>query len=619
MMEGPDSRNQNHSQQDSNPNANDASLAFTTSSSNMNNRDHFVQGDVYHSSRMSDERLSMTLGTLSSGTSFGSFDNVGIDQGLRLQNAAGRMDEADHQAATVNAPNATFVSGSLPAPIEHSEAPNPYSASSGGEHNRTNRLVSLPPDILRRIFAIATAGSSSSRLHLPLVCHAFYDLVHHGCPEMWDTLEILTGNGGALSRRPQVDYVIARSGERSLTIGVGVASCRLGAWKESSDEDLDEEQLSVWSAQPVQKRGVKMVQLVLDLMPRVVDLTLDVHDAFLDPELERAVLAMFSDKNTTNLRRLTLLGTFQLNRIVRSMSTPSPMITPELVHLRHITIAYAPQFRMTVEIPQVTSLTIFMVQIESPSNASTLESVVSGFPNLHELEILGVVYRMGSAFAASQSRTGNPIKETRTVLLPRLRRLVLHYLALTNSLFSSLLIPNVETLVLRDFEPGFDPRDIRFNTTLASHRDPQSSPIDSPGPTTTTTQETAGLQALPFGRFLANNDSLPQLRHLVLERIPDMVVRMCVDFVHIVDREATTTATTTAGRTTIARRTDGKSGSGGGLSHLLLADFRWPDWASLFPAEMPSEGSGSIPLPHLQHLEIQIDHNVGLRIVGGNS
>ncbi|KAG8810170.1 hypothetical protein FRC18_004220 [Serendipita sp. 400] len=97
MMEGPDSRNQNHSQQDSNPNANDASLAFTTSSSNMNNRDHFVQGDVYHSSRMSDERLSMTLGTLSSGTSFGSFDNVGIDQGLRLQNAAGRMDEADHQ------------------------------------------------------------------------------------------------------------------------------------------------------------------------------------------------------------------------------------------------------------------------------------------------------------------------------------------------------------------------------------------------------------------------------------------------------------------------------------------------------------------------------------------
>ncbi|KAG8766642.1 hypothetical protein FRC15_006209 [Serendipita sp. 397] len=274
---------------------------------------------------------------------------------------------------------------------------------------------------------------------------------------------------------------------------------------------------------------------------------------------------------------------------------------------------------MTVEIPQVTSLTIFMVQIESPSNASTLESVVSGFPNLHELEILGVVYRMGSAFAASQSRTGNPIKETRTVLLPRLRRLVLHYLALTNSLFSSLLIPNVETLVLRDFEPGFDPRDIRFNTTLASHRDPQSSPIDSPGPTTTTTQETAGLQALPFGRFLANNDSLPQLRHLVLERIPDMVVRMCVDFVHIVDREATTTATTTAGRTTITGRTDGKSGSGGGLSHLLLADFRWPDWASLFPAEMPSEGSGSIPLPHLQHLEIQIDHNVGLRIVGGNS
>ncbi|CCA75925.1 hypothetical protein PIIN_09921 [Serendipita indica DSM 11827] len=477
--------------------------------------------------------------TLNSGTSFGSLDDWTDD---KLQQAS--------------------IS-------ESSTTPAPTSSATYGIPSALHRL-STP--ILCQIFAIAATICYDTRLHIPLVCQRFRHIAMHNCPQMWDTFELLTGNLGALSSRRQVEYILSKSKDVDLYIGVGIASSRLGSW-DPSESNMDEDEDPEWPS-TLHRNATRLVDLVASFMPRVVSLVLDVHDTPLEPDLERALQSVFDDQHATRLRRLTMMGTYQLDRVVRS----NP-ISPSLSHLRHLCIAYASNFRIIVPMPQITTLVISMLPEESAPNASSLETTLSNFPNLARLEILGTAPTHYPNDAHPRIGGRGDVRLT----LPHVRHLVLERLSLTSAFLSTLFVPSIETLEMREFELGFDPRDVRYDTALLVRR------RDGEG-----TSGGRQLAPLPFGRFLLNNSKSGTLRSLALERLPDMVVRMCVEFVRIVGNPTSLDE---------AR----------GLERLVIADSKWPDWEPLFTPKHTT----AVPLPFLKTLEVQIEHYPGVRSVGG--
>ena len=416
------------------------------------------------------------------------------------------------------------------------------------------------------------------------------------CPEMWDTFELLTGNLGALSSRRQVEYVLSKSRDVDLHIGFGIASSRLGTW-DPSESNVGENEDPEWPSSP-QRNATHMVHFVASFMPRVVSLVVDVHDVSLDPELDRALHSLFDDQRTIELKRLTMMGTYHLNRI-RTPHQPTAWTTQSLSNLRHLWIAYSANFRLVAPMPQVATLFMSMVPEESAPNTSSLEQTLSNFPNLTRLEILGTVPTPSMSTNDSQSTWAAMMRDD-VVARPKfnsLRHLVLERLSLTCSFLSTMLVPNIEHMEIRDFELGFDPRDVRYDTTLLSRHARRDSHLEG------TARSGQQLAPLPFGRFLLNNSKSGTLRSLMLEKLPDMVVRMCVEFVRIVGSPINTAPSHSS--LDVEKRV-------GGLERLVLADSKWPDWEPLFNPK-----DHLIPLPHLKHLEVQIEHYPGLRAVGG--
>jgi hypothetical protein len=201
---------------------------------------------------------------------------------------------------------------------------------------------------------------------------------------MWDTFEVMTGHDGALTSRSQVEYVAAKAGSRPLHAGLTIARSRTGAWRSeslptSNDLELDE---SAQSTQTLQIRGLDMVSTILSLMPRVQDFTLDVQDDPLDPELARAMLALFDNRSAGRLKRLTLLGDYQIDRIVR-LTTPSngapSRLKPSLVSLRHLAVAYCSAFTLPGPLDTVETLEISVITIETTPMSYPFEEFLLGF------------------------------------------------------------------------------------------------------------------------------------------------------------------------------------------------------------------------------------------------
>ena len=453
-------------------------------------------------------------------------------------------------------------------------------------------LADLPTPILHRIFPLAASTSYAARLTLPLVCKTFH-AVTRDCPEMWDTFEVMTGNEGALSRKSQVEYVAARAGEAPLSIGLTIAPSRMGAWESQAEplrqwDDTADEGGNA-TARGQEMAGLNMVGTILSLMHRVQDLVLDVHDEQLEPALARAVLALFDDHLCGRVKRLTFLGDYQLDRILRlttPLSAAPSVVQPALTSLRHLSIAYCAAFQLPGPLPSIETLDIAMITIESSPNSYPLQELLLNFPNLHRLEV-----RTTIDTTAPQARTMLGItshqRDAPLVTLNRLKTLVLEAFPLTSSLLSSLLAPHLQTLELRDFYVGFDPRDIRFELSLAEHAHALQGH-----------ERTSGLEPLPFGTFLARHLNVVALKTVTLGGIPDMAVRMCVDFVKLV-------------------------GEGSALRSLSLLGFEWRDWECLFSASSPEPEPTSTPapaepaaaspptalaLPHLYHIHVFLDH-----------
>ena len=406
----------------------------------------------------------------------------------------------------------------------------------------------------RRIRKFLRSPRQLSKLLTPMNsgCKAFYSAVLE-CPEMWDTFEVMTGNDGALTSKSQVEYVAAKAGSMPLRIGLMLASSRMGSWRSESsptcsDTELDE---SAQSARAIQILGLDMVGMILSLMPRVEDFILDVQDDPLDPELARAVLALFDDHVTGRLKRLTLLGDYQMDRIVR-LTTPSngapSLPQPSLVSLRHLAMAYCSAFTLPGPLDIIETLDVSVISIGTTPTPYPLEEFLLGFPNLQTLEIRTTIAPEVVTLLGISLNQRDPL----TVSLTRLRKLVLESLSLTSSLLSNLSAPNLQVLTLQQLNLGLDPREVRYETSLAGHLNPNHESDGQPPHST--------LQPLPFGTFLARHSRCRKLCDLTLGQIPDIVVRMCVDFVRIVGETG-----------------EGSGEANRGLTSLSLLGFEWGD------------------------------------------
>jgi hypothetical protein len=466
--------------------------------------------------------------------------------------------------------------------------------------NQTQRhtISDLPKDVLKRIFVVVATRSYAARLSIPLVCKAFHSAVLD-CPEMWDTFEVMTGNGGALTSKSQVEYVAAKAGSMPLHVGLMISNSRTGAWRSESlpawsDAELDE---SAQSTRTLQILGLDMVGTILSLMPRVEDFILDVQDDPLDPELARAVLALFDDHAAGRLKRLTLLGDYQMDRIVR-LTTPSncapSRLQPSLISLRHLVVAYCPAFTLPGTLDMIETLEVSVISIETTPLSYPLEEFLLGFPHLQSLEIRTTIDTSAPALLGISPNQ----REPPTVSLTHLRKLVLESLPLTFSLLSNLDAPNLQVLTLQQLDLGLDRSEVRYEMSLAGHLNPDHK-SDGQQPLST-------LQLLPFGTFLARHSKCGKLDDLTLGLMPDMVVRMCVDFVRIVGGTG-----------------KGSGDENRGLTSISLLGFEWQDWVSLFmlppspsvslkavPAEHRPNGVASslIPLPHIRHIFAFLDH-----------
>ena len=427
---------------------------------------------------------------------------------------------------------------------------------------------------------------------------------------MWDTFEVMTGNDGALTTKRQVEYVAGKAASAPLSVALMIASSRMGAWKSetlsprSAATGLEEESARpTANAQTVQTRGLNMIGTVLSLMNQTEELILDVQDDPLEPEIARAVLALFDDRSAHRLKRLTLLGDYQMDRIIRlktPLSTTPPSTQPSLSSLRHLTVAYCPAFHLPAPLPMIKTLEVFIITIEKSADSHPLEEMLRSFPNLRRLTMRIIVdateTEETTILGILPHRNDPP-----NVKLNQLAVLHLDSLPLTSSLLSSITAPNLQTLIIRDISLGFDPRDVRYEMSLSGHLTPHL-PADPPS-------THSSLQPLPFGTFLARHTTCRDLRSVTLGCVPDMVVRMCVDFVRMVE----------GARLGGARR---------GVTHLSLIGFEWRDWEGLFTPQpsppIPSSSSGSthadraakndaktlptVPLPHIRSVSVFLDH-----------
>lgn len=463
------------------------------------------------------------------------------------------------------------------------------SEDDNGSHKKTpprtpeTFLANMPSVILRRIFAIVSTQSYAARRTIPLVCKAFHAVTASECPEMWDTFEVMTGNEGALTGRHQVEYVARKAMSAPLSIGLTISMSRVGAWtSDALDMPLPGEE-----GPTLEMHAVDMVETISTLMPRVHNLILDVQDDPLDVDLTRAVLALFDDERAGRVRRVTFLGDYQLDRIVRlttPLTTAPSLLQPALTSLRHVALAYCTTYQLPGPLLGIETLEANMLTLDTSSSPYPLQQLLLGFPNLQRLEIRTTIDGMAphELPTLGLGLTAQTREKPPKVVLHNLKAITLEALPLTSSLLSSLVAPNLETLELREFIVGFDPRDVRFELSLAEH----IRALDKPGSPTTTP---SSLEPLPFGTFLARHAQCGSLRSVTLGEIPSMAVRMCVDFV--------------------------KGGGTSGLTRLSLLGFEWRDWASLFSqpetnsTPTPAEtGSFSPLLPRLHSLHVFLDH-----------
>jgi hypothetical protein len=400
---------------------------------------------------------------------------------------------------------------------------------------------------------------------------------------MWDTFEIMTSNADALVSRRQVEYVVDKAGNRDLSVGLSLWNNSLEMVTDTAVED---------SNSTDQQYGLELIRWVAaTIMGRIVDLIIDIQDGDLDPELEGAMLSLFEDRNTDHLKRLSLVGNYQLDRIIRlktpSTRTSSSLLIPSLSSLRFLSLAFSSSFSLPSELPQVANLKLSVIYIDSYEGTS-FHSFLRCFPKLVALEI--------------HCLTGQPQRNTDTtassdpITLQHLRKLVLDGLPLTFPTLSHISAPNLYSLELSDFDLGFDPRNIGFETTLAGHD--------------TSNDETNGLRPLPFGDFLAKNSRWGTLRVLKMTKLPGVVARMCMDFTRIVGGIGNS-------------KLEEEDAEDRGLTHLYLADFAWSDWEALLGGadlvasrepdstantSSPTASSHSVSLPYLSSLHVHLDH-----------
>ncbi|PVF93151.1 hypothetical protein CPB86DRAFT_790428 [Serendipita vermifera] len=522
------------------------------------------------------------------------------------------------------------------------------SHASSGTHSISGsrrNLSKLPTHILRSIFCLSTAGSYLSRVTLPLVCRRFHNLVtsnseESGCPEMWDTFEILTGNAGALTKWKQVEYIVAKAGTRRLKLGLTISSSRIGSWEgevdstQFNDGIVDEANIQNYGGDPddiydmgfapisLKEVMIQMIRLCARLMPRVEELRLDVHedDGGLDTEVERVMLELFDVTNTTHLRSLSLIGSYQLEHLLR-VTTPLAFSHPvDRTHvqdifpnLRHLVIGYSSPFSSIIpdELPQILDLEISEVEIDILHDPNALELFLLKFPNLVTLQINGVSLN-GSP---KEGHLAHVEESSDTIVtLGSLKKLTLTTLPLTLPLLSSLRVPKCQEVILKDLDLGFDQRDIKFRMGLPPAE--EHGPSDkAPNPATSTSTPSnppsrrglnAKLQSLPFAKFLSSNMHWGTLNSVTMEKIPDMAARMCVDFVRAVS-------------VIHPQQPEGR-----GLEDLRLMDFSWSDWKWILDDgvsgadDQPPQGAG-ISLPTLRHLSVAIEYRYESEATRSNS
>lgn len=563
--------------------------------SSPNLASHFAGGISIHS--MTDTPTSSSLlstANASSTTSFRSLDDFveghqprerlpvsATDPDMTSELLEIRVHIRSNVDVDVDIAGATSTSDDMP----DATTSNPYVAQQNGtlsgtsSQGSTATISSLPPAILRQIFAITATRSYAARRVLPLVCH-FFRLAMSDCPEMWDTFEIMTSNADALVSRKQVEYVVDKAGERSLSVGLALSSHSREMGREPVGEDSNASD---------QQHGVEPIRWVATIMGRIEDLILDIQDGDLDPETEGAMLSLFDERNMTRLKRLSLVGNHQLDRITRlktpSTRTSSPSSIYSLSSLQSLSLAFSSSFSLPSELPQVANLELSVIYIDSYEGTS-FHSFLECFPRLVSLAI--------HCLTGQPQRSTETTAPSDTITLHHLRKLVLDGLPLTCPTLSCLSTPNLYALELSDFDLGFDPRTIGFETTLAGHD--------------TSNNETKGLRPLPFGDFLAGNSHWGTLRVLKLTKLPGVVARMCMDFTRIVGG---------IGNSNLEKQ----DGENRGLTHLHLADFAWSDWEALLggaelvasrgpesTANTSSPTGSSVSLPYLRSLHVHLDH-----------
>jgi hypothetical protein len=459
---------------------------------------------------------------------------------------------------------------------------------------------------------------------------------------MWDTFEILTGNAGALTKWKQVEYIIAKAGTRNLKLGLTISSSRIGCWEgeqdltQSSDAIPEEVNIPDYSDDPddfypmdfpsisLKEVTIQMIRLCAGLMPRVEELRLDVHedDGGLDTEMERVMLELFEANNTTNLRSLFLIGSYQLEHLFR-VTTPLAFSRPVdrmqahdiFPNLRQLVIGYSSPFSATVpdELAQILDLEISEVQVDTSGEPNALEAFLLKFPNLITLAINGISLSGDSneGHLGHGEESSGPI-----VTLEYLKKLSITTLPLTLPLLSALRVPKCQEIVFKDLDLGFDQRDIKFRMSLPQteeHGLGEKAPTSAASVSTSNNPTRRGLnaklQSLPFAKFLSYNMHWGYLKSVTMEKIPDMAARMCVDFVRAV---SVVPPEVPAGK---------------GLEDLRLMDFSWSDWKWILEdgisgahgAEDQPPQSTDIPLPTLRNLSVAIEYRYDSEATRSNS
>jgi hypothetical protein len=324
-----------------------------------------------------------------------------------------------------------------------SQPSSPASTAGTASSNLNVRLEKLPQEVLSRICAISVTNDSKTRPALQATSSLLFHTLR-STPDAWDTLEVMTGTAGCLTTPQQVEEYVKRSRARPLSVALTVAGPQ-------QQQDHTE---------PENVHGI--IESVVGAASRIEDLILDVHSC----TSEHALIRLFSPPNVYEsksiLRRLALVGNFQLDYILSSLSLlrPSPsgliqdrsLTHPVFSSLKHLTIAYCPVYSLDTTMNTVESLKLGVTFLAPRSSGGSLVGLLRAFPSLRKVELQTLTYMPGYHPRICE-QDSNANGDNAILQLDDLEHLVLDSIPLDCEVFASLRCPHVRKLVLKEVQP----------------------------------------------------------------------------------------------------------------------------------------------------------------------